>query len=321
MPQWDVPPPRFAFSPKKISEKVVFVRGFAPFVILSIEAMGFLSHVPTEAHPHGITTGRLLMQPIYTLENITPAFQLNWSISLFGKVDFPPPSNWLDQLKEDTEPDGVRILESRLEQPKTGQFFVSTRPDVSPSEIVRSVKGRWQYLIRSRHARAFHRNYHIGSVGDANCQVLNQYIAGQTTKHSMVDPHVRKRLQSVQFHDPTVDLDQIRTSSHGRFIYNLQIVLENAESLHDVRENVLLDSRAMIVRTAAKRRWPLSRIGILSNHFHVLLSANPTESPASVALSLMNNLAFVQEMKPVLRFSYYVGTFGPYDRNAIRRRL
>ena len=71
------------------------------------------------------------MQPIYTHENTVAAFQLNWSVSLFGKVAFPPLSSWLDQLKSDTEQDGVRILEARLDQPHVGQFFVSTRPDVA----------------------------------------------------------------------------------------------------------------------------------------------------------------------------------------------
>ncbi len=77
----------------------------------------------------------------------------------------------------------------------------------------------------------------------------------------------------------------------------------------------------MIVCTARKKEWRLARIGILSNHIHVLLGAAVTESPASVALSLMNNLAYVQRMKAVLRFSFYVGTFGSYDRDAVRRRL
>ena len=63
------------------------------------------------------------------------------------------------------------------------------------------------------------------------------------------------------------------------------------------------------------------RIGLITNHFHILLSTNATESPGSGALSLMNNLAYVQQMKPVLRFSYYVGTFGEYDRAAIRKNL
>ncbi len=77
----------------------------------------------------------------------------------------------------------------------------------------------------------------------------------------------------------------------------------------------------MILGAAAKKRWRLSRIAILSNHYHILLGANVTESPARVALSIMNNLAYVQGMKPVLRFRYYAGTFGPYDRDAGRRNL
>ena len=44
-----------------------------------------------------------------------------------------------------------------------------------------------------------------------------------------------------------------------------------------------------------------------------------TDFPESVALSLLNNLAYAQGMTPAFRFSDYVGTFGRYDRNAIRR--
>ncbi len=76
-----------------------------------------------------------------------------------------------------------------------------------------------------------------------------------------------------------------------------------------------------IGRVRARGISAASRIGLLSNHVHVLIGPAVSESTASVALSLMNNLAYVQGMKPVLRFSYYAGTFGPYDRNAVRLGL
>ena len=261
------------------------------------------------------------MKTIYTIENTNPAFQLNWTVSLFGRVAFTSSSNWLDQLKTATDRDGVRILEFRSTQPNVGQFFVSTRPGLSPSQVVRSLKGRWQYLIRARHPSAFRRNYFIGSIGEANCQILDQYIAGQTAKHPMADPRVQKQIQSLQFHDATVDLGQVMTGNYGQFVYALQVVVENETGWNEIRESVLADSRAMIIRAAAKKRWRLSRIGMLSNHIHILLGVGVTESPASVALSLMNNLAYLQGMKPVFRFSYYVGTCGRYDRNAVRRGL
>jgi REP element-mobilizing transposase RayT len=261
------------------------------------------------------------MSPLYTADNTTPAFQLNWSVSLFARVALPPPCEWREQLAAATEADGVRILEFHGTQDNVGHFLVSTTPGIAPSQIVRSLKGRWQYLIRRRHPSAFRRNYFIGSVGEANCQVLDQYIAGQTSKHRMADRRVQNRFEALQFHDPTVDLGQTHTGNHGQFVYALQVVVENECGWNEVRESVLVESRDMIARAAAKKGWRLSRIGLLSNHVHVLLGAGVAESSESVALSLMNNLAYVQGMKPVLRFSYYVGTFGPYDRGAIRRRL
>lgn len=261
------------------------------------------------------------MKPLYTVDNTTLAFQLNWSVCLFGRGALPPSSDWLDQLRTVAEPDGVRILEFRGTQANVGQFLVSTRPQLSPSQIVRSLKGRWQYLLRTVCPSAFRRNYFIGSVGEASCRVLDQYIDGQTSKHSMADPDVQSRLQSLQFHDAAVDLGQTMTGNYGQFVYGLQVVVENESGWNEIRESVLTGSRDMIIRAAAKKRWRLSRIGMLSDHIHVLLGADVTESPASVALSLMNNLAYGQGMKPVFRYSYYVGTFGPYDRGAIRLGL
>jgi len=261
------------------------------------------------------------MQPIYTASNTTSAYQLNWSLSLFGKTALPPLTDCLDQLKTDTERDGVRILEARIKPPNVGQFLVSTRPGLTPWEIARSVKGRWQYAIRSQDAGAFRRNYHIESVGEVTCSVLDKYVAVQPERHSMVDPRVQERLLSLQFYDPEIDLRSARMSAHASFIYDLQVVVENAECLQNVEASVLSSSREMIIRAALKKQWLLSRIGIVSNHIHILLGARLTDSPASIALALMNNLAYAQGMNCVLRFSYYVGTFGPYDRNAVRQLL
>ncbi len=259
------------------------------------------------------------MEPIYTPDNITTAYQLNWSLALFGKDELPNQTTWLKELQAATEPDGVRILSGNVRSKNTIQFLVSTRPASSPSEIVRSVKGRLQYLIRDSIPKAFRRNYHIQSTGEVNLSVLDQYVAGQTTKHPMADRSVQTRIRALQFHDETINLAKPSISTYGQYLNSLQIVIENAESWHEVRENQLQRMRNVIVRSASKKEWRLSRIGLLSNHVHVLLGASVTESPQSVALSLMNNVAFVYDMKPVLKFSYYAGTFGGYDRGAVRK--
>ena len=261
------------------------------------------------------------MQPLYTPENTTAAYQLNWSVALFGTGELPSSDFWMENLKISTESDGVRILEHHEAAAHVSLFLVSAKPNVSPSQIVRSVKGRWQYLIRELTPKAFRRNYSISSVGEATSDVLERYVARQPQNHPMADADVQLRIEALQFHDASVNLGADRISSHGRFIYSLQVVLENESGWNEIRKDVLIRSSKMIIDSAAKHGWGLARIGMVSNHVHVLLTADVTESPESVAISLMNNLAYVQGMRRVLRFSYYIGTFGVYDRAAIRRKL
>ncbi len=258
------------------------------------------------------------MDPIYTPENTNAAYQLNWSLSLFGKCKLPDQAAWSEELQAATEKDNVRILSILTRTENVLQFFVSTRPTISPSDVVRSVKGRLQYLIRDQIPKAFRRNYHVQSVGEVNSKVLDQYVAGQTAKHPMADPKVQACLAAYQFQDADIDLSQCSIGTHGQYLNSLQIVLENAHGWNEIREIQLERMRDIIVGAARKKSWQLARIGLLANHIHILLGAAATESSELVALSLMNNIAYVYDMKPILRFSYYSGTFGGYDRGAIR---
>ena len=261
------------------------------------------------------------LQPIYTAENCRAAYQLNWSLSLFANLPLPSKDDWLSALTEATEADRVRLLECRQTSDRVVQFFVSTTPQVSPSAAIRSLKGRLQYLLREKIPQAFRRNYRLESVGEANNPVLEKYVANQVKRHSMSDDRVNQRMDQLQFHDEAVDLGALRYSAHGQFIYNLQLVLENADHLHDTRPDALAASREMLIRACAKKAWLLSRMGLVTNHVHLLVGCDVVDAPRDVALSLMNNLAYAHGMKAVCEFGFYVGTFGNYDRDAIRRKL
>jgi len=260
------------------------------------------------------------MEAIYTPENTTAAFQINWSIALFGKTSLPDQTQWLAPLKDATEIDGVRILTSHRQSKNTLQFLVSTRPATTPSDVIRSVKGRLQYIIRDCIPKAFRRNYHIESVGAAKAKILDQYVACQATKHRVFDQTIQARLEAIQFYDVKVDLKKPLIGTYGQYLNSLQIVVENTENWHKVRETQWRRVIAVIIRASKMKGWLLSRIGLVSNHIHILLGAAVTESPQSVALSIMNNIAYVYEMTPILKFSFYVGTFGGYDRGVVGQR-
>src|SRR5271170_5106583 len=95
--------------------------------------------------------------PLYTAENTRIAYELRWSIAVFWNQPGIDASLWLDTLKTATEPDGVRVLEHRFAKSDVSQFLVSTKPNVTSANCLRSIKGRLQYLIRTTMPKAFKR--------------------------------------------------------------------------------------------------------------------------------------------------------------------
>jgi REP element-mobilizing transposase RayT len=259
--------------------------------------------------------------PIYTADNCRFAYQLNWSLSIFTTGALADATQWLEPLKAAVEADGVRILEHRLKDGRTHQFLLSTKPHVSPAQAIRSVKGRLQYLLRNQSPKALRRNYHIHSIGSATRDCIEQYVRSQCDHHRMADGRVQTRIEANQLHDPNNRLNLVRTSSHGQFIHNLHVVLVHREREHEIREEVLRMLHETLKRASATHEHVLPEAAILSDHIHITLGCGIDESPQEVALSYLNNLAYVLGMKPVYQYGGYLGTFGEYDLGAVRRAL
>jgi REP element-mobilizing transposase RayT len=250
------------------------------------------------------------MNPIYTPDNTRAAFELNWGLTLFWRDAPLAEDRWLAELQEATEPDGVRILKHRFTTNDAGEFFVSTKPHVSPPQLIRSVKGRLQHLIRATVPKAFQRNYCVRSVGSATREVIEQYVANQLTHHPMADAAVQQRLAKFQKTYPGVDLSQPCFSAHGMYWHNLHVVIVNEERWMEIDDQVLSKLSNMLENVAAKHGHRLSRVGLLPDHIHVTMGCPIEKSPQEIALGYLNNCAYACGMKPVYKFSYYVGTFG-----------
>lgn len=261
------------------------------------------------------------IQPIYTPENCKAAYQLDWSLAVFWNAAPPPESDWLEALRNATEPDGVRVLEHRLTEANASQFLISTRPETAPPDAVRSVKGRLQYLVRDRLPKAFRRNYGLWSVGTVNAKVIERYIADQTHHHPMADPHVQHCFEALAIDGNSEALEQPRVSGHAQFCYNLHLVIVSRNRDVEIRQHVLEARRAMLLAVAKKKGHLAGNGQIVAEHLHVALGCALVESPQGVALSYMNNLAYAEGMKPVFQYGFYVGTFSRYDLDAIRRKL
>ncbi len=255
--------------------------------------------------------------PIYTADNCRePAYQLNWSYSLFWHAA-PQDAAWLEPLQAAAEGDGIRILQHEFGDKLVSQFLVSTRPDVAPQFIAQRLKGRLQHLVRATAPTAFQRNYSIRSVGSANRATIDGYLKGQLEHHPSADGRVTEKLQRHQIHNSDVDLAQPSHTSHAIYWYNLHVVFVNDGRYREIHDEPLQILHDMIVKVSVAKSHGLSRAAILPDHIHLALRCKIDESPETVALSYLNNLAFALGMKRVFRLGYYVGTFGEYDLGAI----
>jgi REP element-mobilizing transposase RayT len=261
------------------------------------------------------------ISPLYTAQNCRVAYQLNWSLSVFWSATPPPADGWLDPLRVATESDGIRLLEHRLLETRTSQFLLSTKPETAPPAIARSVKGRLQHLLKERLQKAFRRNYSLWSVGSANQETIERYVGGQTQHHRMADRRVQSHLESLSLGNEEVDLATPRVSGHACFSYNLHLVFVNRDRGIDIRRESLEKRRSTIIAVCQKKGHLLSRGHILADHLHLALGCHLTESPLAVALGYLNNLAYVEGMKPVFDYGFYVGTFSRFDLNAVRQSL
>ena len=257
----------------------------------------------------------------YSASNCKAAFQLNWSLTVFSDSGFSGIEKLAEQVSPLLENDGVRILEWRLKNQDVLQFFLSTKPDLPPTEIVRFLKARLQYASRNSQPIKFKRNYGIRSVGTANDKVLDHYIAIQPERHPMAQERVQAMFQEIQYHDSLVEISRPRTTSHGQYIYGLQVVVESQGDWNNVHKDSLNGYIHSIKNTCIRNEWLLSRIGILANHIHILVGPGATDSPENVALELLNELSKSETTIAQFKFSFYVGTFGPYNRAAIWNAL
>ncbi len=257
------------------------------------------------------------MDPIYTENNCTPDHRILWTLALFWQ-DQRHDSDWLESLNEAVQKDDVQILNHNASGPTTDQFLLHAGAHLPPKDVIRSVKGRLQHLVRFDVPKAFRKNYSIKSIGQTTAEVIEEYVGSQLSRHPMAEADVNERMQKYQLRFPDVDLSEPRYSSHGEYVYNLHLVFVHEERWAEIREEVLQNVTDVIVKAADSKGHLLRAAGILSDHVHIAVGCGIEDAPQDVALSYMNNLAYAHGMDRIYQYGYYAATFGQYDLCAVK---
>jgi REP element-mobilizing transposase RayT len=254
----------------------------------------------------------------YVAHELSVAYQLRWSLAIFPTVPVVGPITWTEELSEACEPDGIRVLDTKLANNNVLSLLLSTKPHVAPKFIVQRVKGRLQYLLRPRGGISWQRNFRLSTVGDANAQAVDEYIADQLGHHAMSTSRAQTNLLMNQWCDEALDLTKPINSAHGQYALGLHAVLVHAGRWGNAEREFVELTREAIRATLAHHDSPAARIALLADHVHISLRLHYDLSPSELIVNVMNEVCQAHQGSRLWMDGYYVGTVGAYNMAAVR---
>jgi putative transposase len=259
-------------------------------------------------------------QALYPGLNVEPAYQLRYTWCGWPSMgDLPALSSagW-ESLTASWEEDGLRVLEKSPTNKRVLITF-SARPGVAPILLATRAKGRLQHAYRTLDGAPckFSRKLSVRSVGDNCTEDVRRYIRQQVGEEPLLDPDLRALLTRFNV-ECDVDLGAATRTMSGRYWYNLHLVLVTSERYRIADEAGLTILRDQSFRIAKKKGYTIASLALMPDHLHVALRGNIEHSPHETALAFQNNLAHALDRGRVWQATYYVGTFGEYNMNAIR---
>lgn len=263
-------------------------------------------------------------QPLYNSRDQNPAYQLRYTwCGWRSKTALEPiPDAAWNSLSAAWESDGLRLLERSARNDRILLTFSAT-PQVSPVVLAKKAKGRFQHALNALSPRPiqFSRKLAVRTIGDNTSYTVRRYVESQVEAASFVDPRFAEVLRQFTIADDSIDLSQPSETKSGRYWYNLHLVLVTEGRFRFADEAALRLLRDGSMKIAAKKGYRIATLSVMPDHLHLALRGDITHPPEETALAFQNNLAFMLNRGPIWRPGYYVGTFGEYDMDVIRRRV
>lgn len=259
--------------------------------------------------------------PFYDAASANPAYQLRYSWTGWPSSGAftAPLAELVANVCPLWEDDGMRLLEQRCDEGAV-QLLFSAAPTVSPELIAARAKGRLDHAARQAGCElAFSRKLALRSVGENTRRDVEDYIERQVGKERFVDVRFKEIMEQFTVSDRSVDLSKPVESARGRYWYNLHLVLVVDGRARIMEPRILAQLRDATLKVAAKKSHLVSRLSVMPDHLHAALRPAPKESPVDVAFAYQNNLAHMLKLGRIWKDSFYVGTFGEYNMQAVRK--
>ena len=258
--------------------------------------------------------------PNHTPESVRVVHRLRYDWCAWWRVPSVVPDGMLDGLVEACRPqwatDGMVPEAWRLlDDPPGVQILFGTQPGVSPAFCAHRAKGRLLHAAAGQgKPLRCRRNLGLRSLGDNTRETVEAYVARQAGRSDYVDPRFKDFLRTFTAHDARALLDAPAATAHGRYWYNLHLVLVVADRRFPVTRRENFDRLfAACFRIAEKKGHGLASVSVMPDHIHLALRGQHEQSPLGIGLAYLNNLARIMGCGRFWSEEFYVGTFGEYS--------
>jgi REP element-mobilizing transposase RayT len=260
-------------------------------------------------------------RPIYTPKNVRKIHHLRYDWTGWLSDEAPFPATTQDAIRacrEGWEKDGLSFSEFRIHNDRA-QILFDARPDISPVTCTTRVKGRLQHALRQAGTPVhFSRKISFRSLGENVDRTVEGYLRKQVRKEGFVDPRYEARMNAFTIESDAVELSQPVATKSGRYWYGLHVVVVMASRRRVIDLGLMGKMRDACLAIGRKKECGIKAVSVMPDHTHVAIKGNIALSPEEIAMSFLNNLAFVMGRNRVWKDEYYVGTFSEYGMDTIR---
>jgi REP element-mobilizing transposase RayT len=199
------------------------------------------------------------------------------------------------------------------------QLLFKASPKLAPVLFLKNVKGRLDHAFRKLKTPVkFSELNAFRALGANTNKIVAEYIKKQISKENFADNRYRKYLSQFTFENLSHDISEPYKSHSGRYWYNIHLVIVIEKRDYQItRSDVFEQIHNYLLKIAEKKKCIIAKFAIMPDHIHIALRGNIELSPYEIALSFLNNLAYLLRKGRFWSNEFYVGTFSSYALDQI----
>jgi len=208
-----------------------------------------------------------------------------------GRFPDPPGASFFEALDTAWKKDGLSVI-SKKWTPEQIQLTFRAEPFLSPAFVTARAKGRLDHALRKADlATPFSRRVGFRTLGENTSSVVLNYLANQYDRVELADPRYVEKLRAASWMNPDFDASDPIPTSHGRYWYDLHLVLVTEDRFRigrtlqpaALRDAVLEWGRTLSIPSSTSRSGQgapgVKSLAVMHDHLHVVFRGQISRPP------------------------------------------